>query len=158
SGSAQDRRMWIEIQAFKNGTLFYSSGVVPDGMPATMNPDTGHLDDYWLLRDCMLDPSNHEVSMFWQAASVEAVTAPMTYLLPAQVTTMALDPPLYWSHIMQSYPHDKAMHLPQMPDRVTLRVRLQPVGLDVLDDLVASNDLDPAIRAAMPTYDVDLDQ
>ena len=35
-------------------------------------------------------------------------------------------------------------------DRVTLRVLLQPIGLDVLDDLVESGDLDPAIRQATP--------
>jgi len=32
-----------------------------------------------------------------------------------------------------------------------MRVRLQPVGLEVLDDLIATGDLDPQFRAAMPT-------
>ena len=35
---------------------------------------------------------------------------------------------------------------------MTLRVRLQPIGLDVLDDLISSGDLDPRFRAAMPTF------
>ena len=33
-----------------------------------------------------------------------------------------------------------------------LRVRLAPIGLDVLDDLIASNDLDPAYKAKMPVF------
>ena len=43
----------------------------------------------------------------------------------------------------------------QLPDRVEVRVRLRPVGLDVLDDLIATGDLDPAVRDAMPTFDLD---
>ena len=39
---------------------------------------------------------------------------------------------------------------------MTLRIRLQPVGVDVLDDLVQSNDLDAAVVDAMPTFDVPL--
>jgi hypothetical protein len=155
SGSAQDRRMWVEIKAYNAaGQVIYQSGVVPDGQPPTMNPDP----DFWMMRDCMLDAGNQPVAMFWQAANVESVMAPATFVLPAQVTNMALDPRLYWSHIIQYYPHDKTMHPIPMPDHVTMRVRLQPVGLDVLDDLIASGDLDPSIRAMMPTYDIDLDQ
>jgi hypothetical protein len=160
SGSAQDRRMWLEIKAFDAaGTLFYSSGVVPDGQSPTVNPDA----DFWLVRDCMLGQDGHQVSMFWDAYNVDTVpmgTAPETYLLTAQLTNMITDPQLryFWSHIKQYYPRDRTMHLPQLPDHVTMRVRLQPVGLDVLDDLILSNDLDPSVRAAMPTYDMDTDQ
>ena len=39
-----------------------------------------------------------------------------------------------------------------MPDKVTLRIRLQPVGLDVLKDLVQSGDLDASVLASMQTY------
>ena len=34
-----------------------------------------------------------------------------------------------------------------------MTVHMQPMGLDVLNDLVDSTDLDPAIRDAMPTLD-----
>ena len=37
--------------------------------------------------------------------------------------------------------------LPMMPDHVTLKIHLQAIGDDVLADLVASQDLDPAIPA-----------
>jgi hypothetical protein len=44
--------------------------------------------------------------------------------------------------------------LTTLPDRVTMRVRLTPVGLDVLDDLIQSGDLDPKVKTQMPTFDL----
>jgi hypothetical protein len=165
SGSAQDRRMWVEIKAYNAaGQVIYQSGVVPDGQAPTMNPDTGHEADYWLLRDCMLDSGGHEATMFWNAANVELPMPPQAYLLPAQTTNMALKPEYYYSHIQQYYPNDKTMHPIPMPDHVTMRVRVQPIGLDVLDDLLSTCQMDGTcdtlmpIRAAMPTYDIDTDQ
>jgi hypothetical protein len=38
-----------------------------------------------------------------------------------------------------------------MPDKVTLRLLLQPIGLDVLQDLADSGDLAPGIAAEVPT-------
>ena len=40
------------------------------------------------------------------------------------------------------------------PERVTVRVRLRPMGLDVIDDLIATGDLDPSLRARIPVYDL----
>ena len=37
---------------------------------------------------------------------------------------------------------------------MTARLRMRPIGRDVLDDLVASGDLDQAIADQMPTFDV----
>ena len=163
SGSAQDRRMWVEIKAFDTaGTMFFSSGVVPDGQPPTMNPDP----NLWLIRDCMLDQNGQPASMFWNAYSVDLIqgtdcgSAPGSYLLPPQLANMITDCHYFWSHIKQYYPKDKTMHLSQIPNRVEMRIRLQPIGLDVLDELVADSTaaLDPAIRASMPTFDLDTDQ
>lgn len=36
--------------------------------------------------------------------------------------------------------------------RMTIRLRLQPIGIDVLQDLVASGDLDASIVKQMPTF------
>jgi nitrate/TMAO reductase-like tetraheme cytochrome c subunit len=146
SGSAQDRRLWTEVIAYKGGQVLYQSGVVPGGTPPTHNPDA----DFWMIRDCMFDGQGGKVDMFWQAVSFES------NLLPAQLTFDPLDPRYYQSHILQSFPRDPSMHIADLPDRVTLRVRLQPVGLDVLDDLIGSGDLDPQVRSMMPTYDLDL--
>ncbi len=141
TGSSQDRRLWSEVIAYKDGQVLYQSGVVPDGGVVTSSDDR----DRWLIRDCIFDPQGKEVHMFWQAASFEGNT------LPGQATLDRLDRRFY-QHFVQRFPREGTFS--GTPDRVTLRFRLQPVGLDVIDDLVASGDLDPAIRARMPTFDV----
>lgn len=146
SGSAQDRRAWAEVIATKGGQTIYQSGVVPDGTSVTSITNDP---DLWLLRDCMFDASGKQVNMFWQAKSTEGNE------LPAPVTFMMTDPNFYKTHIVQSFPRALGSGLPQMPDQVTLRIRLQPIGLDVLQDLVNSGDLkDKSVLKNMPVYDV----
>jgi hypothetical protein len=41
-----------------------------------------------------------------------------------------------------------------LPDRVVLQMKLVPMGADVLQDLVASGDLDAGLLAQMPTFNV----
>ena len=145
SGAAQDRRAWAEVIAYKGGAAIYQSGVVPDGTPVTaVQADP----DLWLLRDCMFDAQSQHVDMFWQAATTEG------YELPMPTTTDATSPDYYKTHIVQSFPRAVNGALPQMPDQVTMRIRLQPVGIDVIDDLVDGGDLDAGIVANMPTWDV----
>jgi hypothetical protein len=143
SGAAQDRRAWAEVIAYSGGSVIYQSGVVADGTAVTDSTDP----DLWLLRDQMFDGQGQEVHMFWQAVTTTGNE------IPALATFDPLDARFYQTHVEQFYPRSRAP-LPAMPDRVTFRLRLQPIGLDVLNDLVASGDLDPAIAAAMPTWDV----
>jgi hypothetical protein len=103
------------------------------------------------MRDCMFDAEERPVHMFWEAARSE------TSQLPAQATFNPLDPRFYQTHVVRAFPRGSQTLTDQidgMPDRVTLRVRLQPIGIDVLDELVESGDLDPAIRDVMPTFDL----
>jgi hypothetical protein len=146
SGAAQDRRAWAEVIAYSAGTVTYQSGVVADGQSVTAVQGDP---DLWLLRDCMSDAQGNLVSQFWQAASTEGNE------LPALATFSATDPRFYETHIVQRFPRSGAK-LAQRPDRVTLRLRLQPIGIDVLQDLIGSEDLDAGIIDAMPTYDVPL--
>jgi len=148
SGAAQDRRAWVEVVAYAGSDVIFESGVVGEGgtPAAIVDPDL------WLLRDCMFDASGRETHMFWDAASNES------RLLPAQQTFDPTDRRFYQSHIVQTYPRAGALTLPRTPDRVTMRVRLQPVGLEVIDDLAASGDLSAegatGLKRAMPTYDI----
>jgi len=141
SGSTQDRRLWTEVVAYQGEKVVYSSGVVADGAAVTSLPDP----NLWLVRDCIFDPSGREVHMFWEAASFEGNA------FPGQATFDRLDRRFY-QHFVQPFPRTGTF--PGSPDRVTLRFRLQPIGLDVLDDLVASGDLDRTVRDAMPTFDL----
>jgi hypothetical protein len=96
--------------------------------------------DLWLFRDRVFDVNGDETHDFWLAASVES------NLLPAPESFSAAADSLTWrSH---TYP------LASVPARVNMRLRLSPIGLDVLQDLVDSGDLDPAFLANTSTFDV----
>jgi len=142
SGATQDRRAWFEITAYSAGTVVYSSGLVPDGTPVVSVPDP----DLWLLRDCMFAPDGGQVDMFWQAASIDGNE------LPAIVTFDISSPDFYLGHKLRYWP-PSGTPIPT-PDMITLKVHLMPVGLDVLDDLIASGDLDAGFRSLMPTFDL----
>ncbi len=147
SGSAQDRRLWVEVAAYQGDTLLYSSGAAPDGTdPAALTSDP----DLWLMRDCMVDAAGKPVRMFWEAfaAGGNALDAPVT-TDPARP-----DQAFYFPNRVKYFPRDPLKSIPGTPDRVTMRVRLLPMGYEVLDDLVASGDLDPAVRARMPTFQI----
>ena len=146
SGASQDRRAWVEVIAYAGDQIVYQSGVVPEGQSVTeiANPDL------WFPHECMLDESGKQVHMFWEAADFDEST------LPGAVTSDMSDPAFYSTHVVRSFPRPTSVpaSLSTPPDRVTMRVRLVPVGLDILDDLIASGDLDPAIRAKMPTFEL----
>jgi hypothetical protein len=129
SGSAQDRRLWVELIAEAAGEVIYSSGKVPVGTPVATSTDP----DLWLIRDCLADESGRKTHMFWEA------TEYASNLLPAQATFDRSDPAFYKSHVFAAYPGDGSV-LP-MPDRVELNVYLEPFGLEIFDELVATGDL-----------------
>ena len=136
SGASQDRRLWVETQAFADGGVIAESGLVAADQDEASNPDP----NFWLMRDCLFGPDGGSVDMFWEAASFTG------NLLPAQVTFDQRDPRYYQSHVMQSWP------LPQLPERATMKLWLRPMGLGVLRQLVQSGDLDERVLAALPTF------
>ena len=138
SGAAQDRRAWVELTAYSGGDVVYQSGVVPDGDSVTELDDP----DLWLLRDRTFDEAGDPAHMFWEVADVES-----ELLLPA-VTTDPDDPRFYHAvtHIYR---------IPVVPDRITMQLHIQPIGLDVIDDLIASGDLAEEIRAEVPVFTLD---
>ena len=146
SGAAQDRRAWVEVVAEKNGQPFYSSGSIPAGTPVGTDPTDM---DLWVLRDQMFDSSNTKVDMFWQAACAAGNEL-------HQIASMTPPPS---THQVRLYPNTRNPGdsvLTQMPDKVTVTVHMQPIGLDVLDDLVKSGDLDAAVAAQVTTLNVAL--
>ncbi len=77
--------------------------------------------------------------MLWQGVTAEST------LLPVATGATPQDPGYYHSVT-------KSFDVPPSADRITMRVRIQPIGLDVIDDLTKSGDLDPSFRAKMPTF------
>ncbi|MBX3192703.1 MAG: hypothetical protein KF819_37310 [Labilithrix sp.] len=138
SGAAQDRRAWVELIAYRGDAVVFSSGVVEEKKAVAALPDP----NLWLLRDKVFDAAGKEVHMFWRAARYESE------LLPPAVTADPTDPAFYHA-VTRTY------SLPQpVPDRVTMRVRMRPVDFDLLDDLVATGDLDPKILDRIPTFEL----
>ncbi len=146
SGAAQDRRLWAEVIAYdQSGNVLYQSGVVPDGVsPADVKNDP----DMWLLRDCLFDTDGGLVDMFWQGASYDPnELTPIQAFAPARGALA--------SHKVRLFPMDGAPLMTdggalEVPYSVTLRLRLQPIGIDVLNDLVSTGDLDAGLVAALP--------
>jgi len=144
SGSAQDRRLWPEVTAFSGDQILYQSGSVSQGTPIAASTDP----DLWLMRDCMFDGASSPVDMFWNAASYD------TNQLPGQLTFNQLDPRYYKTHVFATYPGETTLSTP--PDRVTLRMHLETIGLDVVQDLVGTGYLDPSLAPPAMTIGSEL--
>ncbi|MBK7863911.1 MAG: hypothetical protein IPJ65_35945 [Archangiaceae bacterium] len=140
SGAAQDRRVWAEVVAYLDGGVLYRSGATADAGSERVSGDL----DAWLMRDCIFDADGGEVHDFWAAASFEGNA------LPAPVTFDKGDARFYESHRVKTFP--LVGELSAEPDRVTLSVWARPISRDVTDALVASGDLDPAVAARLPTF------
>jgi hypothetical protein len=144
SGASPDRRGWVELTAYAGGQVLYSSGGA-GAAPLEGSPDP----DLWLIRDCLFDGAQQEVRMFWQAASA------ISNQLPGAVTASLSDPVSFaLTHVQQIYPGAGAAALAQMPDRITVKVHLQAIGDDILQDLIATGDLDPSIPGQIARFEL----
>jgi hypothetical protein len=133
SGAALDRRVWVEVKAYAQDQLVYQSGAeLPSDASLAVDPDL------WLMRDCGFDAQGKPAHMFWDVLTMLSAT------LEGAQTFDPADPRFYQTHIQALYPETTA--LPAQPDRVTMRVRMQPIARETLDDLVKSGDLDAAVR------------
>lgn len=133
SGAAQDRRVWAEVVAYQGDEVIWSTGVIADDEPLLPSDDP----DLWRFGDDLYGADGELVHMFWEAHSLES------YLLPPPV------PAGTDTHIPRTWVLGELY-----PTRVTARVRLRAVGLDVIDSLVASGDLDPQYRDRLPILDL----
>ena len=149
SGAAQDRRMWLEVQAYDRAgkRLDGSSGVIADGEIEDRPAGDPRRDPHLLmLRDSIYDAQGKPVHMFWDAAMSSAHPAGYeSNVLPVATTTYVEGKHALLKQYRMAGPDG-------LPARVTARLRVRPIGLDVLQDLVDSGDLDPAFLAKMPTF------
>jgi hypothetical protein len=107
--------------------------LVADGAPVSIG------DEGWVLGSEFLDGEAREVADVWDA---EAITSA---LLPPAVTLDPTDPAYY--HAVT-----RDVLVPGEPDVVQVVVKLRPIGLEILDRLIAAGELDPAVRDAMPVF------
>jgi hypothetical protein len=145
SGAAQDRRLWLEFIAYaEDGSVLFSSGDIADGeLEEKPETDPDYDRNLTLFRDRLYGADGQPVHMFWEAApSDEHPDGYRSLLLPAATEAMP-------AHALE------ARYLVPNPDRiarVTARLRIRPIGMDVLQDLVDSGDLDPKLVPEMPTF------
>ncbi|MFZ9888113.1 MAG: multiheme c-type cytochrome, partial [Myxococcota bacterium] len=126
SGATQDRRVWVEVRAFLGAEEIYRSGVVEEGVPMTEVADPSR----WELGHRIFDENDDEVLLFWEAYHMRGE------LLPAPTAASASLPGYRDTHVIRTY------LIPGLPpDRVTMRVLVRPIGLDILDELIESGDL-----------------
>jgi hypothetical protein len=144
SGATPDRRAWVEVTAYAAGAKIYASGDAA-AEPLEGSPDP----DLWLMRDCLFDGAGKELHLFWQAESVS------DNQLPGSRSANVNDPASYAGHMRRTFPSAVGARLAQQPDRITLAVHLRAIGDDVLQELVASGDLDAAVIPAVASYTLD---
>jgi hypothetical protein len=133
SGVTHARRAWVELVATEGGAVTFSRGAFADGEVVS------DADGTWLLRSHFVDGAGAAVEHVWDAAGIES-----TLLAPA-VTRDPTDPAYY-------HAQTRSWFVPGAPDEITMEVRLEPVGLDVLDALIDAGELDPAVRDRMPRW------
>jgi hypothetical protein len=147
SGATQDRRMWLEVDGYDmsmvNGapvfTKVYSEGVIADG--AIEEPE-GAVRHVCMFREHVYDAAGKEVHMFWEAVTGELKPK----LIPAPISAAAGTHSAECSFgVVRGKPFA----------RLDFRLRMRPIGLDVLQDLVNSKHLSPDIMARMQTLTVD---
>jgi hypothetical protein len=141
SGGAQHRRAWVELIAYAKDEVIYQTGVVADGKTLASTPDH----DRWEIRECLLDASGKETLLPWDTTSLESTT------LEGLLTFDPSDPRYYQTHVYRRFPNGTT--LKASPDRVTMRVLVQPIALEIIDALIGTGDLDPSVRARMPTFE-----
>jgi hypothetical protein len=150
SGSAQDRRMWLEFLAYdEDGQLLedVSSGNIGEGEIEEYPPGHPQHDPQLLMfRDRIYDAHGELVHMFWQAASSSAYPLGYSSNTLVERKTLELGVDAYERQYRASGPSG------ELPARVTARLRIRPIGMDVLEDLIATGDLDPTVAQAMPTF------
>lgn len=145
SGTAQDRRLWLEVSAFdERDQLLFQSGQLRDDQLEEKAPgDPGYDPNLALFRDWIYDAKGQPAHMFWDAAP--------SPLYPEGYVSLTLP-----AALRLNTPHTLEVRY-RIPGftrvkRVRVRLRMRPIGIDVLEDLVRSGDLDPALIAAMPTF------
>jgi len=145
SGAAQDRRLWLEFIAYASDgrVLFHSGDIADDELEEKPDGDPARDHRLMLLRDRIYDEAGQPTHMFWRAApSRQHPDGYRSLLMPAM--TEALTAHSLVARYQVGSPSDIA--------RVTARLRMRPMGLDVLHDLVDSGDLEPSLLAEVPTF------
>lgn len=140
SGAAQDRRLWAEFIAYDAAdNVIFESGTIADGeveeRPGEDRPNRQQLK---MFRDHLIGVDGNEVHMFWKAKK----DSMSSLLLPGKTPKDTV----HYTDVRFMIPRV------QKPARAVFRMRMRPMGLDVLQSLVESGDLEPKFLERVPTF------
>ncbi|HEU5076021.1 MAG TPA: multiheme c-type cytochrome [Polyangiaceae bacterium] len=138
SGASHNRRAWLELEAFVEGQkepVF----VTP--------PPTDEAGQGLVLQDRAVDADGNPAHMFWDIVEVASSTT-----LPSVKTRDSRHPDFHRERRVYTF-NERPVSI-QTIVRVTLTVKLRPIAIEVLDELVASKHLDRAVADAMPVIAV----
>lgn len=136
SGAAHDRRVWVEAIAFKAGEEVWSHGVLPVDVPLAQAPD----EEPFSFFEHAFDSNGDDALMFWDAQSSE-------HNLLVAPSDLNVDSAFADQHQFRVF--DLAG---LEVDAIEIKVKMRPMALHVIQSLIDSGDLDPSVRAAIPTF------
>jgi hypothetical protein len=146
SGAAHNRVGFVELKVFFDGEERYASGVVEDGQDVLQLDDP----DLWVFRDEVTRADGSPAHMFWEVAALKKGA------IPGPITRVVGAPGYDVTHAVRWFPRSNQQWIdaPFDPERlrVTVRIRIQPIGFDVLDSLVDSGHLAREVRERMPIF------
>jgi len=138
SGATHDRRAWLELRASRGGQTVFETGVVQAGQAVT---DVERTDpNLWRMGEYAFDEAGQPAHMFWEIATSSSTQ------LPVPTALGPWDPDYIDPHVIRSF------FVPGVADRVEMKVHLRPIGLDLIDSLIESGDLDASYREAFPSW------
>ncbi len=141
SGAAQDRRAWLEVIAYDaSNTVVFQSGVVPDDK----DPEEINDPNLFGLWDKTTKDDGTPAHFFWDVANVES------HLIKPPVTLDQNSPAFDHSTTAMFNVPGATSQI----DHITARIRIRPLALRVLDDLVSSGDLDAAVASQVKTLEI----
>jgi len=135
SGAAQDRRAWLELIAYDaGGAPLFQTGIAPPGTdPEVADPSVF---GFW---DRAFKADNTPAHFFWEITRIDSKLLLAPSVPKEDVSQKAkFFVGASWTNV----------------DRVTARFRFNPLPYAMLDDLIASGDLAPAIRDRVTTLEV----
>jgi hypothetical protein len=143
SGATQDRRLWLELIAYdENMAELYRIGQIgdqeleePQGQPHPC-----------MFRDRVVDANGQETHDFWEAKTLEKsnlmgfTPAGRVPVQGEHAASCIFNPPIAFAQTPAAY--------------IDLKLRIRPMGMDVLNDLIGTGHLAADVATRMPTFTV----
>lgn len=145
SGASQDREPWLDLRAYVASEAEPVFATPEPTLDAAMDGGAGLGSEPSLLKEFVVDENGEPAHMFWDVRGVERSTT-----IPGPATRDPLDPEFHRERRVLRFDTNSTRPL----ERVTLRVRVRPIALEVLDDLVLSGHLERRFVEEMPVLDV----